>query len=109
MASGGSTGDGYMAASAKMTGPYYLSYRVSENALYVGAFGDNNIRRIQLGQFGAANAVPTVGFLTVVVGTANVTGSSGNGGPASMARLYGNAGVAFDSLGNMFIADQVSG
>ena len=103
MATGGSTSDGYMAINAKMTVPRLIFHRASDNALYVAANNDHNIRRIQLGP----NAVPPVGFMTVVAGVAGATGSSGNGGPAASAKLCGNAGVAFDILGNMFIADQV--
>ena len=102
---GGYTSDGYMALNSVMSVPRLMDYRASENALYVVAVMDHNIRRIQLGP----NAVPPLGFMTVVAGVAGVTGSSGDGGPAVSAKLGGNAGVAFDSKGNMFIADQVGG
>ena len=99
---GGFTSDGYMALNSVMSVPRLMDYRASENALYVVAVMDHNI---QLGP----NAVPPLGFMTVVAGVAGVTGSSGDGGPAVSAKLGGNAGVAFDSKGNMFIADQVGG
>ena len=102
---GGYTADGYMALNSVMSVPRIMAYRAWENALYVVAVIDHNVRRIQLGP---ANAIPPLGFMTVVAGVAGATGSSGDGGPAASAKLYGNAGVAFDSLGNMFIADQVN-
>ena len=102
---GGYTADGYMALNSVMSVPRIMAYRAWENALYVVAVIDHNVRRIQLGP---ANAIPPLGFMTVVAGVAGTTGSSGDGGPAASAKLSGNAGVAFDSLGNMFIADQVN-
>jgi len=44
------------------------------------------------------------GTLTVVAGTGEV-GFDGDGGPATEAKLWTPTDVAFDSLGNMYIAD----
>jgi hypothetical protein len=46
----------------------------------------------------------STGILTIVAGTYGY-GYSGDGGPAVNAQLYTPAGVAVDSVGNVFIAD----
>jgi hypothetical protein len=48
--------------------------------------------------------VSTNGTITTVAGT-GVRGFSGDGGPATAARLDGPEGVATDGLGNLYIAD----
>ena len=45
------------------------------------------------------------GFLTTVVAGTGVPGLSGDGGPALVANLNGVAGLAFDSSGNLYLAD----
>ena len=63
--------------------------------LYGVSGGNNNVRRVNAG-----------GSLTTVVGTGTNT-STGDGGPASAATLNRPAGIAFDAIGNMFIAESV--
>ncbi len=50
----------------------------------------------------------TSGVLTRIAGTA-IAGYSGDGGPASSARLNVPAGVAVDTAGNIFVADTGNG
>ena len=47
----------------------------------------------------------TTGLLTRVAGSSSFPGYSGDGGPAINARFNRPAGLALDSLGNLFIAD----
>jgi sugar lactone lactonase YvrE len=60
--------------------------------------------------FSAGNSVMKVGvngILTRIAGTGQY-GSSGDGGPAISAQLAWPAGLAFDSSGNLFIADNAN-
>ena len=47
--------------------------------------------------------LPGGGFIQTIAGT-GTSGTAGDGGPATQARLEGPVGMAFDSLGNLFIA-----
>ena len=48
--------------------------------------------------------VDAAGIITTVAGT-GLSGSDGDGGPASVATLGGPIGIAIDSAGNIFISD----
>ena len=125
----GTTADGDPAIGAKLTGPYHLEYRASEYALYIGGFGDNNIRRIQLSPPSpplppsplsppplppkpppappAPPAPPGAFTITTAAGSkSGVCGTSGVDGPLSALLLCQPMGVVFDPSGNMFIGDQ---
>jgi trimeric autotransporter adhesin len=46
------------------------------------------------------------GIINILAGTWGVTGYSGDGGPATNAKIYWPTGLAVDRIGNVFIADQ---
>jgi hypothetical protein len=48
------------------------------------------------------------GIMTTIAGTGG-TGTRGDGGPATAARLYSVTDVAVDAAGNVFIADPADG
>jgi hypothetical protein len=63
--------------------------------LFVSDTGNHRVQRID----------SQTGAVTTVAGT-GAAGSSGDGGPATLALLGCPVGLAFDSLGNLYIADQ---
>jgi sugar lactone lactonase YvrE len=87
----GFSGDGGPATSANMTRPYSVAAN-DQGDVYVVDAGNYRIRKV-----GAS------GTVTTVVGT-GVRGFSGDGGPATSARIW-PCGVAVDGAGNLFIAD----
>ncbi|WP_461080471.1 NHL domain-containing protein [Spirosoma flavus] len=50
--------------------------------------------------------VNTSGLISTVAGIPNTYGNSGDGGPATSAKLYHPSGVVVDGSGNLFIADE---
>ncbi len=62
--------------------------------MYIADYGNNRVRKVTL----------STGIITTLAGTG--TGSySGDNGAATSATLYGPFGVAFDTLGNVYIGD----
>ncbi|MET9550870.1 RICIN domain-containing protein [Streptomyces sp. NPDC006627] len=90
--SAGSQGDGGPAVSAQLNGPRALSFDGAGN-LYI-ADGDNHRVR----------KVTTDGKISTVAGT-GTAGSSGDGGPATDARLRLPMGVAVDSTGALYVSE----
>ncbi len=88
----GSTGDGGPATSAELSPPHSVAVD-SEGNLFIAA-DDDVIREV--------NA--STGIITTVVGN-GMQGYSGDGGPATAAELNDPSGIAFDSHGDLFIAD----
>lgn len=87
-----SSGDGGPATQASVNRPQGLALDGNGN-LYVSEMDGYRVRRI------APN-----GIVSTVAGTGQ-WGSSGDGGPATQARLMNPWGIAVDSFGNLFIAD----
>jgi len=92
-------GDGGPATAATFSSPYGVSVDSAGN-LYIADTGDSVIRKVN------ANT----GVITTVAGTAPSqysanSGYSGDGGPATSARLADPYGVTVDSAGNLYIAD----
>ena len=90
---GGYSGDGGPAVRARLDLPTALTVDRSGNLYFVDA-RNNRIRRVD-----------TSGTITTVAGTGE-SGFSGEGGPAVSAWLYDPVGIAFDKLGNLYIADR---
>ena len=85
-------GDGGPAAKALFRSVSSLAIDGDGN-LYIADYWNNRIRRVD-----------TRGIITTVAGTGQ-EGYSGDGGPASKARINGPLGVAVDVSGNLYIAD----
>jgi len=88
----GFSGDGGPATAAQLRYPSGVTVDTSGN-LFIADAGNNRIGKVDTG-----------GTITTVVGTGGA-GFSGDGGPASSARLKGPVRVAVDATGNLFIAD----
>jgi|HubBroStandDraft_6_1064221.scaffolds.fasta_scaffold03690_4 hypothetical protein len=88
----GYSGDGGPATSAQLNQPYKVAVDSSDN-VYIADTANCVIRKV------------TGGTITTFAGK-NVCGYSGDGGAATSAELYEPIGVAADSSGNVYIADQ---
>jgi sugar lactone lactonase YvrE len=84
--------DGGPATSAKLVSPAGLAVDGSGNVFFSDN-GDNRVRRVNAG-----------GIISTVAGT-GAAGFGGDGGPATAALLNHPAGLALDSMGNLYIAD----
>ncbi|QQS47834.1 MAG: hypothetical protein IPM66_04030 [Acidobacteriota bacterium] len=91
--SDGYAGDGGPAAGAILNNPQNVAVDAAGN-VYISDFGNHRIRRIS-----AAD-----GMITTVAGNGTL-GYSGDGGPATSARLNLPNNVWVDGAGNIFISD----
>ncbi|GIW41612.1 MAG: hypothetical protein KatS3mg076_2189 [Candidatus Binatia bacterium] len=88
-------GDGGPATSAKISWPSGLTLG-PDGSLYFADSGNNRVRKID-----------PFGIITTVAGTGS-TIYNGDGIPAATAALANPSDVAFDSRGNLYIAEQSS-
>jgi sugar lactone lactonase YvrE len=86
-------GDGGPATAAALYSPAGVSVDAQGN-LFIA---DSNGQRVRM--------VSTTGIITTIAGTGN-SGYSGDGGLATVAQLNSPSGVALDSSGNVYVADQ---
>ena len=78
-------------AAAQFNSPGGMAFDANGN-LYVSDAGNNTIRKIT-----------PAGVVSTIAGTAGVSGSADGTGPA--AQFFEPAGLAFDSVGNLYVAD----
>ena len=90
----GASADGGPAVDAALTGTYDIASDAAGNLYIVGKY-DNVVRKVN-----------TSGIITTVAGN-YLTGFSGDGGQATSASLSATNGVAVDSAGNLYIADDI--
>jgi hypothetical protein len=89
----GFSGDGGPATNARLRPPTGVAVDAAGN-LYIADIFNQRVRKVS-----------TSGTITTVAGT-GIYGFSGDGGPATNARLAYPSGVAVDAAGNLYIADQ---
>jgi sugar lactone lactonase YvrE len=88
----GFDGDGGPATKALLNAPLAVAAD-AEGSLYISDADNFRIRKVD-----------TTGTITTVAGTGE-QGFSGDGGPATSARLMSPAGMAFDARSNLYLAD----
>ncbi|MEO8868756.1 MAG: T9SS type A sorting domain-containing protein [Bacteroidia bacterium] len=88
-------GDGGPATLAQLNFPYGLTFDKIGN-LYIGDALNNRVRKVS-----------TSGIINTIVGD-GIAGYSGDGGLAITAELYDPYNLLFDSIGNLYIADDVN-
>lgn len=86
-------GDGGPATAAALVAPRKIALD-GRGGLLVAEFGGERIRRVDL----------STGTISTLAGTGEA-GFSGDGGPATAARLHGPAGLDVDAAGNVWVAD----
>src|SRR5271157_2250007 len=87
----GFSGDGGPATSAWLYQPHGVLVDSAGN-LYIADYCNNRVRKV------------TGGTITTIAGNGN-SGFSGDGGPATSASIFSPSGMAVDSAGNLYIAD----
>ncbi len=92
----GYSGNDGPATAAELNGPIGLVFD-SAGDLIIADSGNSMIREV----------VEATGDIIAVAGN-GTAGYSGDGGPATAAELDGPGGVAFDSAGDLFIADEIN-
>ena len=89
----GYSGDGGPSTSAQINYPLGVTFDSAGN-LYIADTQNNVVREV----------AASTGIITTVAGN-SFSGYSGDGGPATSAQLWGPESIAFDSSGNLYIAD----
>ncbi len=90
----GYAGDGAAASSAELNAPYAIKVDSAGN-LYIADLGNFVVRKV------------TGTTISTIAGNSQ-GGYSGDGGPATAAMLNHPSGVALDSAGNLYIAEQLN-
>jgi Immunoglobulin domain/Regulator of chromosome condensation (RCC1) repeat/Immunoglobulin I-set domain/NHL repeat len=91
----GFSGDGGLATNASLNSPGHIAYDSAGN-LFIADTANHRIRKVDVN-----------GLITTVAGI-GTNGYSGDGDPATNASLNTPGGIAFDSAGNLYIADAMN-
>jgi trimeric autotransporter adhesin len=85
----------------------------ASQSIFIADTRDQKVRCVLavIGGCGDTKDKYPVGYIVNIAGTGNFctdsTDSCGDGGPANSAELHDPSGIAFDSAGNLYIADQL--
>ena len=107
--SAGYSGDGGPATSAQLYYPYDVSVDIYGN-MFIADTDNDVVREVVCATTGIDPCTPpageTAGYIYTVAGNnAAGGGYSGDGGPATSAKLYQPSSAAVDGAGNLYIAD----
>ncbi len=86
------TGDGIPAKDAKLSNPQSIAVDAAGNVFFVDE-GDQVVRKVET----------ATGLISTVAGTAGSPGTTGDGGPATSARLRFPRGVAVAPNGDLYV------
>jgi DNA-binding beta-propeller fold protein YncE len=92
----GNAGDGGPALTARLNNPFDIAFDTKGNMFFSDTF-NHTIRRVER----------DTGTITTVAGCGEA-GYSGDGGPATAARLNQPYGVTLDRAGNIYVADRLN-
>ncbi len=92
---GGFSGDGGPATLARMNSNWGMAIDHTAGLIYISDFNNCAVRRVNM----------STGIITTIAGMGGACGFSGDGGPATLARISGPTGVAVDNAGNVYISD----
>ena len=98
----GFSGDGGLATSAQLHGPDAVTVDGAGN-LVIADTGNSRVRVVAVTTGTFYGRAMTAGHIYTVAGTSR--GFSGEGGPATSAKLDNPAGTTFDGAGNLVVAD----
>ena len=90
----GCSGDGGLAVNATLQYPDSIATDCSGN-LYIVDNSCNTVRKVNAS-----------GYISTIAGNSSNSGYSGDGGPATSAKLNGPFGIALDPVGNIYVSDQ---
>ena len=90
----GYSGDNGPATDAKLIYPGFINIS-PRGELYIADYFNHRIRKVDLS-----------GIITTVAGT-GIQGYSGDGGPATAAKLNEPFGILFDRIGNYYISEEI--
>jgi len=96
---GGFSGDGSPATSAKLNRPYAVAFDLAGN-MYIPDSANNRVRMVAA----VSGAITAGSVITTFAGNGTV-GYTGDGQAANQAELWSPSGVAVDPAGNVYIAD----
>lgn len=91
---GGFSGDNGPATAAILNGPFALAIDKTGNVIFADGY-NHVVRKI--------NA--STGIITTIAGMHTTAGYGGDNGPATDAKLNNPVGIALDTAGNIYIAD----
>jgi sugar lactone lactonase YvrE len=95
IAGGGTGGDGGPATNASLINPGYIAID-NKGCIYISENSAHRVRKID-----------NNGIISTIAGTGTI-GFAGDGGLANASKLNQPAGIAVDSVGNVFISDAVN-